>query len=72
MVKKRGCSGFIRYNDNIVYIDTERYCNGAYNYLHRFARDEKDSCGGYNHFAENEEGFVEDVVKMLVTGKEYI
>lgn len=59
---KRGCSGFISYNNNIVYINTETLSCGL---LYRTAKHNKDYTGGVNHYAKNIDDLVINVTKLL-------
>jgi hypothetical protein len=59
---KVGCSGFISYNNNIVYINTETLSCGL---LYRTAKHNKDYTGGVNHYAKNIDDLVINVTKLL-------
>ena len=66
---KRGCSGFIIYHkavgDIVVYINTEKsfYLNSM---LYRYAKNDKDYKGLYNHHEENFDTFINSIYKMLI------
>lgn len=50
---KRGCSGFIRNNENgsVIYVNTEEPCLSNLHYMYRYADDEKDYRGYRNRWA---------------------
>jgi hypothetical protein len=60
---KRGCSGFISYNNNIVYINTE--IESSCGLLYRIAKHNKDYTGGVNQWAKNIDELVINVTKLL-------
>jgi len=59
---KRGCSGFILYNNNIVYINTETLSGEL---LYRTAKHNKDYVGGINQYVKTIEALVLNVSKLL-------
>jgi len=60
---KRGCSGFISHNGNIVYVNTEPCFNLGL--MYRTAESTKDYTGGVNHWAHNLEELVAGVNNFL-------
>ena len=50
---KRGCSGFVRNNANgsVVYVTTEEPLWSPFNYMYRYADNEKDYTGYHNRWA---------------------
>ena len=63
--QKRGCSGFIRNGEAVVYINTEPSVSYLPSFMARYATDEKDFRGFRNRFYESLPEMVEDVVNML-------
>lgn len=61
--EKRGCSGFITFGDNTVYVNTER-C-GSLGYMYRTAKHMKDYTGGVNRWARNIDTLVKGVNDLL-------
>lgn len=59
---KRGCSGFIKRDDKIVYVNTEVLGGG---YLYRTAAHLKDYTGGVNRYARDLAGLVAGVNSIL-------
>lgn len=59
---KRGCSGFIQSNGNIVYVNTEVLGGG---YLYRTAKHLKDYSGGINQWAKDLDSLVAGINKLL-------
>lgn len=59
---KRGCSGFIKRGDAIVYVNTEVLGGG---YLYRTAAHMKDYSGGVNRYAKDLAGLVYGVNQLL-------
>lgn len=57
--EKRGCSGFVTHDGNVVYVNTEPCF--SLGFLVRTARDDKDYTGGSNHFVKN----VEDLPRLI-------
>ena len=65
---KRGCSGFIKNNDNgsVVYINTEPCCLSSIPpFMYRYAKDTKDYTGYHNRFARSLDELAVSVVSML-------
>ena len=60
---KRGCSGFIRKGDAIVYVNTEP-C-GSLGYMYRTAAHMKDYTGGVNHWAKDIYSLVSGINQLL-------
>lgn len=60
---KRGCSGFIQANGNIVYVNTEK-C-GSLGYMYRTAKQLKDYTGGVNQWAKDLDSLVAGINKLL-------
>ena len=52
---KRGCSGFIKSGESIVYVMTEA---SSFGYYARTAAHDKDYTGGRNHFVKTPEALV--------------
>ena len=50
--EKRGCSGFItnKENGSCVYTDTEKTCCENLGIMYRYAKNNKDYSGYYNHW----------------------
>jgi len=68
--QKRGCSGFIKNNDNntYIYVNTERCIySGVPNYMFRFADNEKDYKGYTNHWADTLPELVAGIHTLLST-----
>ena len=61
---KRGCSGFIKKGNNVVYISTE-YSDSYLNYLYRYAKDFKDYTGHNNQYAKTFDGLIDAIIKCL-------
>ena len=62
---KRGCSGFISRDNNIVYVNTEYF--GSLGYMYRTAKNLKDYSGGTNYFAKDLESLVNGINQLLRT-----
>jgi hypothetical protein len=60
---KRGCSGFISYNDKTVYLTTEPL--GTMGMMYRTAKNSKDYSGGANQWAKGIDNLVSAIIKML-------
>jgi hypothetical protein len=60
---KRGCSGFIRKGDAIVYVNTEP-C-GSLGYMYRTAAHLKDYTGGVNRWAKDLDSLVQGINQLL-------
>ena len=59
---KRGCSGFIKHGDAIVYVNTEVLGGG---YLYRTAAHLKDYTGGVNRYARDLAALVAGINSLL-------
>ena len=64
---QKGCSGFIRNNENgsVVYVDTEGTCIYPNQCLYRYADDEKDFHGYINHYVYSIEELADAICKFL-------
>ena len=60
---KRGCTGFIELNGNIVYVNTEP-C-GSLGYMYRTASHLKDYTGGFNQWAKSLDALVSGINQLL-------
>lgn len=60
---KRGCSGFISHNGNIVYVNTEP-C-GRLGMMYRTAESTKDYVGGVNKWADDLQDLVAGISRLL-------
>lgn len=65
--RKRGCSGFIRNNENgsVVYVTTEEPCATWLHYMYRYADNEKDYHGYHNRWANTLDELVSGVFYCL-------